>query len=123
MEPGWAATLGTLRTSAQAGLDFRVGWNDPVGSDLRGKGRRPFHVEAHLGSEGEWVLRDLFLDGATWRAGPSTAKEPLVGRTRLGIGLGWDKIDIDLAATRSTRAFRAQDVAHLYGTVAVRVRR
>ncbi len=123
VEPGWAATLGTLRTSAQAGLFLRLGWKDPVGWGLRGPSPRPFHAEARLGSDGEWVLRDLFLDGGTWRTSARTAKKPLVGRTRAEIALGWDKIDIDLAATRSTRDFRAQDVPHLYGTVSVRVRR
>lgn len=123
VEPEGAATLGTERTSGEAGLFFRLAWKAPVGSTLRGSRSRHFHVVARMGSEGEWVLRDLFLDGATWRASASTPKKPLVGRTRALLDIGWDRVDIGLAATRSTRAFRAQDVPHLYGTITLRVRR
>lgn len=122
LEPDWAATLGTERTSAQAGLFFRLAWRAPAGSSLRGPTSRDFYVVARMGSEGEWVLRDLFLDGATWRSSASTPKKPLVGRTRAALDIGWGRLDVGLAATRSTRAFRAQDVPHMYGTITLRIR-
>jgi lipid A 3-O-deacylase len=123
VEPDWAATLGTERTSGQTGLFLRLGWRAPVGSMVRGPGSRQFYVVARMGEEGEWVLRDLFLDGSTWRHSISTPKEPLVGRTRAALDVGWDRMDMHLAVTRSTREFRAQDAPHLFGTIALRVRR
>jgi lipid A 3-O-deacylase len=123
LEPEWAATLGTERTSGQGGLFLRFGWKAPAGSSVRGPRSRRLYVVARVGEEGELVLRDLFLDGTTWRPSISTPKEPLVARTRAALDLGWDRIDVHLAVTRSTREFRAQDAPHLYGTIALRLRR
>lgn len=123
VEPDWAATVGTERTSGQAGLSLRFGWRAPAGSVLRGPRSRRLYVVARVGEEGELVLRDLFLDGSTWRHSISTPKEPLVGRTRAALDVGWDRIAVRLAVTRSTREFRGQDAPHLYGTIALRLRR
>ena len=82
-----------------------------------------FHLVARLGAEGEAVLRDLFLDGSTWKKSASIPKKPLVGRTRAGVLLGWRKVDVLLGVTRSTREFKGQDVPQVYGTLGLRVRR
>jgi len=123
LEPHWVATAGTMRTSAEAGYAFRVGWKASPASDVPGTSFSEFHMVARLGAEGEAVLRDLFLDGSTWRKSASIPKEPLVGRTRASVLLGWRRVDLRLAVTRSTREFKAQDVPHLYGTLGVTVRR
>lgn len=123
VEPHWTATAGTVRTSALAGYAFRVGWKAPPRSDVPGTMFSDFHLVARLGAEGEAVLRDLFLDGSTWRDSAHIDKEPLVGRTRASVVLGWKKVDVRLAATRSTREFRRQDMPQLYVTLGLAVRR
>jgi lipid A 3-O-deacylase len=123
LEPHWAATAGTVRTSAEAGYAVRMGWKASPESDVPGTSFDAFHLVARVGAEGEVVLRDLFLDGSTWKESPSVPKEPLVGRTRASVLLGWRKVDMHLGVTRSTKEFKAQDVPHLYGTLGVTVRR
>jgi lipid A 3-O-deacylase len=123
VEPHWAATAGTVRTSGEVGVCVRVGWNAPPGVAWRGPGRGRLYVVARLGSEGEAVLRDLFLDGSTWGPSERVAKEPLVGRTHVDVEVGWREVGLGLAATRTTREFRQQDVPHVYATLALRVRR
>ena len=123
LEPHWAATAGTMRTSAEAGYALRLGWKASPASDVPGTSFDGFHLVARVGAEGEAVLRDLFLDGSTWKESASTPKEPLVGRTRASVILGWRRMDVRLGVTRSTKEFKAQDVPHLYGTLGLRVRR
>jgi lipid A 3-O-deacylase len=123
VEPHWIVTAGTMRTSTEAGYALRVGWKAPPESDIPGTSFDDFHLAARLGAEGEAVLRDLFLDGATWKESASIPKEPLVGRTRASVLLGWRRVDVHLGVTRSTKEFKAQDVPHLYGTLGVTVRR
>jgi lipid A 3-O-deacylase len=123
LEPHWALTAGTLRTSAEAGYALRVGWKASPASDIPGTSFDGFHLVARLGADGEAVLRDLFLDGSTWKESASIPKEPLMGRTRASVLLGWRRVDLRLAVTRSTKEFKAQDVPHLYGTLGMTLRR
>lgn len=123
LEPHWTATAGTVRTAAEVGLSARLGVDAPPGLAWAGPSPRPAYLMVELGVEGEWVLRDLFLDGSTWRKSMSVAKEPLLGRARIQVSAGWSDVGLEFAVTRSTREFEGQDRAHTFGTLRVRVRR
>jgi len=122
LQPHWKATLGTVRTSGEFGLSLRMGWHAPPGVSWRGADTNALYLLAEVGTEGELVLRDLFLDGSTWGHSVSVEKEPLLGRLRARVQTGWRGIGLEFDVTRSTRSFRGQDRGHVFGTVSLIVR-
>lgn len=122
VEPRGSVVLGTLRTGAIAGLSLRAGWNAPPSIDWWGAGPGSSYVLIVLGAEGELVLRDLFLDGSTWRQSVHVERQPAVARLsgRLQVGLGG--FGFEFAATRSTIQFPGQDGAHTVGTMRIIIR-
>lgn len=120
--PHWTAMLGTVRTSGALGLSMRTGWHAPAGLGWKGGDTSAFYLLAEVGTEGELVLRDLFLDGSTWGHSASVEKEPFLGRLRGRVQAGWRGMGLEFDVTRSTRSFRGQDKGHVFGTVSFIVR-
>lgn len=121
--PTWWATLGTLRAGGGGGLSARLGWNSPVRrmwspGAARGQG---FWAVAVAAMDAELVAHDLFLDGSIWRETLATAREPVLGRTRLGLELGWGGVGVGFSVTRSSRAFKAQSEGHTFSTIVLRL--
>jgi hypothetical protein len=116
--PTWGATVGTLRTSADAGLALRVGWNAPLGVDWRGPtSGEGFHALAEIGTRGELVLRDLFLDGSTFGESVATERNAWVGSRYGRVQVGVGGFALEFAANRVGPRFHAQHEAHAYGTI------
>lgn len=122
VEHFWLTRLGTVRTAAESGLAVSIGLNGPDGLDWRGRPAGGFYLLASFGLEAELVLRDLFLDGSTWTESLRVSKEPLLGRTRSRIRIGWRRVALEYGATRSTRQFTTQETRHSYGTIRLIVR-
>jgi len=84
------ARLGNVETSGRLGTTLRLGCNLPrhFGTALRPAGDAPqrFHFEA--GVEGRLVLRNIFLDGNTWRSSPSVDRNVFVAD--FTVGLVWE---------------------------------
>ena len=113
LAPEWGAAAGTLWTGAHAGVGGRVGWGrgiDNGGSDARG---------AYLfgGARGEWVARNLFLDGNTFRGGPRVEKRPFVGEAEAGVGFRWRRFELRYRTVFRGREYRTQEEPHRYGSV------
>lgn len=89
----YGLALGNIHTTAYAGPALRIGWHLPAdfGADLiRASGGdeapvRSASVYFFVSARGQGVVRNIFLDGNSWRAGPSVAKRPLVGDLDLGL--------------------------------------
>lgn len=113
----WGGTLGTIRTSAGAGMSVGFGWGAPV--DGVGSGPPPEgpYVLVVLGAEGAVVARDVFLDGSLWHDSNSTVRKPLVGRARFRIRTGVRGLGLEFGVTRSTREFRDQGTPHTFSTL------
>lgn len=116
-EPHLEATLGTLRTGASTGMTLQAGWNAPRPREWRGQGSRGFFFRFSLGIEGEMVVRDLFLDGSTFRKSVRTDREIWVGRLRGRLQMGLSRVGVEFRSTHSTREFRGQLGGHSYGTL------
>jgi hypothetical protein len=82
--------LGNVETSGRLGTTLRVGCNLPrhFGAALRPMGDAPQRVHLEAGIEGRVVLRNIFLDGNTWRSGPSVDRNVFVSDFR--VGLVWE---------------------------------
>jgi hypothetical protein len=124
VEPRWGAMAGNVWTLAHAGARASAGWRalpgdvTPDGSAADG-GRTG--VYALAGVRQEWVLRDLFLDGSTFRDGPSVGKRPFVPEAELGVGVRVRRFELRYRAVFRGREYRTQDEPHRYGSVTLTV--
>jgi len=131
-----AASLGNVATYAGAGLALRVGqgleadfgaprirpalvgsqfFQPPAGSD--------FGWYAFAGLNGRAVARDIFLDGNTFRDGPSVDRRPLVGDLSAGLVVHWRGVRLAYSQVFRTEEFYGQrGGAQSFGSVGVTFR-
>ncbi len=77
-----------------------------------------FGIYGFVGAQGRAVARNIFLDGNTFRSGPSVDKEPLVADLQAGLSLFWrDWARLDAAVMYRTDEFEGQDKAAAIGIV------
>jgi lipid A 3-O-deacylase len=87
LAPRVGVAVGNLLTGASAAVEARVGYGVPHPWG-RGAGREPrVAVYATGAARGEWVLRNLFLDGSTFRESARVDKLPLVGEWEAALGV------------------------------------
>ena len=128
------ATLSNAFTGAMTGAELRLGWNLPgdfgsapiqPGRDsaalfeeqgLRLSGRRPFGFHVFLALEGKAVVRDITLDGNTFRDGPSVEKIPLVGQAVAGVALRFKRFKLSYGYVFLSREFQTQRGTQTYAT-------
>lgn len=105
LTPGWEAAAGNVRTAA--GATASVGLARSTG--------RGAHVLA--GARGEWVLRDLFLDGNTFRHNSTAERIPLVAEVEVGAGYRAGHWALEYRHAVRSREYRAQPDPHPYGSL------
>jgi lipid A 3-O-deacylase len=127
--------LSNLFTALGQGLEIRAGWNLP--SDLgtsrigpasdaaallvdpapspAGPDRIGFHVFAAL--DVHEVIRDLLLDGNTFRSSHRVDKEPITADLSAGFALSYKRIKACLSYTYQSRRFRGQELKPLIGSL------
>ena len=134
--PHMGAGLGNALIYAHAGAGLRFGWNLPndfgtftirPGSDtnaafdetdprfFRSDQRFGIHVFAAVG--GSWVLRNIFLDGNTFRDSHSVDKEPFVGNCMVGAGLVLSRFKMSFAHVYQTKEFKTQKNEHSFTAI------
>jgi hypothetical protein len=124
--PHAGASLGNVQTYANAGGTLRLGVNLPsdfgvqlarpgsVGGtptddlDPRVALRRNFSLFVFGAVDGRAVVRDIFLDGNTFRDSRSVHKEPFVADISVGIGLIAGRWQATYTQVRRTREFKTQ---------------
>lgn len=134
----YGGAVGNIWTYANAGIEMRVGWNLPTdfGTSLIRPGgdtnapadtRDPryrqtghgFSLHAFAATSGRLVLRDIFLDGNTFRDSHSVDREWLVGEMILGVSMIFDSVKISYAQVFRTREFEQQDSGHNFGSISI----
>ncbi|MCW8859785.1 MAG: lipid A deacylase LpxR family protein [Deltaproteobacteria bacterium] len=120
------ATLGNIMTYLNAGLEVRVGWNiprsfavsliRPAGSTWSTPGRG---LSLYLFSavNGRLVIRDIFLDGNSFRSSHQVDKEPLVADLSTGLTARLERLSLSFAYTQRTREFELQPKHHGFGSL------
>jgi hypothetical protein len=128
------ASLGTALTFYNLGLLFRWGWNIPgdcgnfpiaPASCFNAEARENFcrhpakRYGAHifLSANGRAVLRDVFLDGNTFRDSHSVNKRPVVGTFVGGLGLITGRVKTVISCVYQTKAFYRQKHNEMFGSV------
>ncbi len=125
--------LGNVLTAASAGAELRAGWRIPrdfgtslirpggdVGGPVSPGERRPADRLALYGFtavSGRYVLRDIFLDGNSFRSSHSVDKKPKVADFILGFGVAYKRFKLTLSRVYRTREFNGQAKAHSFGSV------
>jgi len=141
--PGWGwdfvahagGDVSNLFTGANAGITIRAGWSLPddfgaspilTGSDGGGlfeETRRPssgpgrWGLHAFAAVETHAVVRDLLLDGNTFRSGPRVDKKPLTADLVAGLAYGRGRIKTSLAWVYQTRRFRTEKLHPWFATL------
>jgi hypothetical protein len=95
MVPHVSGNLGNVTISAETGLMLRAGWNLPAdfGAVRIDSAASPvsngtcWSAYAHAGATGRVVGHNLFLDGNTFRDGPSVDREPWVADVIWGVAI------------------------------------
>lgn len=126
---GWQVNAGNVAVSALFGNTLRWGWELPrtfavgVGERSTAAGAlagAPDSVYAFLGADARLVLRDIFLDGNTFRDSHSVSKEHLVGAVRAGFACHLDDWFLAFAHERRTREFEEQrSKGHAFSSISV----
>ncbi len=134
--PHWGGGLGNMRTYANAGAQFRLGWSLPnnFGSYIiqpscecqvppKGLESAPsnpfplFSIHFYTILDGQFVLRDIFLDGNTFKDSHRVDKNNWLGMLTLGVGIQIHRFKIDYSYVRQTRTFKTQKKPHQYGGI------
>lgn len=131
--PHVGGALGNVFTYANAGITMRYGRqlpNDygppriqpglPGTSDFSPVSDFGWYLFA--GIDGRVVLRNIFLDGNTFRDSHSVDKFPLVGDLQFGLVLDWPSIRLSYTHVLRTREFQTQDDADDFGAISVSVK-
>lgn len=127
-------SLGNVATYLNAGAEYRIGKNLPrdfgtsalrPGGDnsVPGHGdprfRQQWGIHAFVSLDGRYVLRDIFLDGNTWRDSHSVDRKPWVADAAFGVATTWERWKLSYARVYRTRQFERQDGSHNFGSLAI----
>jgi hypothetical protein len=126
--------LSNAVTRANSGVEMRIGWNVPrdfgssriqPGSDcsslvedkdgrLSGRGR--FGLQAFFALEGHAVLRDIFLDGNSFRKSHRVDKNPFTADIVLGLAFRTKRFKLSYGYVYQTKQFKTQTRNPVFGS-------
>lgn len=129
----WGGALGNFGTHANAGFEWRLGWRlpDDFGSaPLRPAGenaapRTGAGVDQGWGGhlfvnmDSRWVLRDITLDGNTFRSSHHVDKKKFVTDLGFGLAFTYDNWKFALARYFRTQEFEEQRERPVYGSFTI----
>lgn len=124
---GNVATYGGLGLAVRAGQGLEADFGAPrirpalVGSQFI-QPTQEFGWYVFAGAQGRAVARDIFLDGNTWRDGPSVERRPLVGDLSAGFAVHWRGLRLAYSHTWRTEEFYGQRGAQSFGSVGLTFR-
>lgn len=109
--------LGNVKTAATAGLMLRAGWRLPkdFGRGRFSPGDAGRRIYVFAGTDVSGVLRDIFLDGNTFRDSHHIGKQPVVIHAPSGIAYASGRFRTSLSVIWNSEEFRGQKGADLYG--------
>lgn len=118
--------VGNVMTYLNAGLEIRAGWNIPRSfavSLIRPAGSTWSTLDHNLSIylfsavNGRAVLRDIFLDGNTFRDSHHLDKRPFVADLSTGITARYRRLSLSIVRTRRTKEYEHQPKHHGFGSI------
>ena len=132
LTPDLGASLGNVYTYVDAGITLRYGKSlpldygppriqpsPPASAFFIPTGPFAWYIYASL--EGRAVLRNIFLDGNTFKDSRSVDKEPLVGDLQWGVVLTWRRTRLSYTHVVRTREFKTQGAHEEFGSFSVSI--
>lgn len=123
LAPYGRATIGTLATdltvggSLTLGVNPRPAWQPTI--------RRPPGHQVGLyvaaDAQSKLVLRNLFLDGTTFRPSSSVSRTPVVGQLSGAVGLSIGRIRAEWTVLHVSREYTTELAGHTYSQLELRV--
>lgn len=126
------ATLGTLRTDLSGGLFARWSLAAPPAGVAAPPRIRPavsassfatridgWNAYVFGGLAGNWVGRDIFLDGNTFRASRSVDKHDMVWSAQAGVAVQWRFVRVTYTHIVRSDQFATQREQHRFGSFSV----
>lgn len=129
LTPHFGFTAGNIYTYANTGATLKLSsesgrWADKpvmVRPSIPGTGFFPkakdLYWEVFLAVEGRAMVRNIFLDGNTFRDSHSIDKKPLVGDASAGVTLTWGRLRVGYTMVFRTKEFDGQDKADVFGAL------
>ena len=133
--PHLGGRIGNVSIYGNTGAELRFGWNPPVDfgtcpirpgcesnpatalGDVRS---RPFGVHTFLSVDGRAVLRDIFLDGNTWKDSHSVNRKYFVADLGAGIGISAKRFKATYGLIYRTKEFQKQSSnGQIFGTLLI----
>jgi hypothetical protein len=120
--------LGNVYTYLNTGIEIRAGWNIPADfgvSLIRPAGSTRISIGNEFSMFGfgavnsRLVVRDIFLDGNTFRESHSIDKKPFVSDLAAGIALQFRNVMLTWTQILRTKEFRGQENEHSFGAIAL----
>ncbi len=129
----WGGAIGNFQTHANAGTELRLGFRlpDDFGSSpVRPAGDNTAPTESYrvmrgwtwhafIATDARWVLRDITLDGNTFRDSHGVDKKPLVGEAAIGMALTYNRWKFAFARYFRTREFDGQRSRPSFGSFTI----
>lgn len=129
----WGGSLGTLITNAVGGVQWRFGYRlpDDFGSiplwaagenaALSARAVQSDGWSGHffVGADAQWVLRNITLDGNTFKDSHSVDKKHLVGEVSYGFALQNGLWKFSLSRTHRTYEFEGQRNRPVFGSFTI----
>ncbi len=128
------ASLGNFATYANAGFEWRFGYRlpddfgtaplSPAGENSAPLKTAPGNYDSLSGHlfvalDGRWVIRDITLDGNTFRSSHSVDKNPFVADVAYGVAILYGDWKFAFARYHRTREFKGQKETPIYGTFTI----
>jgi len=131
VSPHLVMSLGNVYTYVGAGVMLRIGQN--LGADIGPPGIRPglqgSAAFSHLKQSTAWyfflahesrlVLRNIFLDGNSFRDSPGVEKEIYVRDYQLGLACRYNGIRLAFSNVYRSREFEGQHESMQYGAISI----
>ncbi|HUS51329.1 MAG TPA: lipid A deacylase LpxR family protein [Candidatus Paceibacterota bacterium] len=126
--PQYGGCAGNIYSYANVGGTIRAGYNLPddfsfykIEPHTREFDNSVFSICVFLGAEERFVLRNIFLDGNTFRDSYSVEKENFVSDFMLGIEICYENDSIVIADNYRTREFEDQDEDDRFSTIMINI--
>jgi hypothetical protein len=131
--PHLGARVGNVYIYANTGAELRFGWNPPgdfgtcpirpgcesnAATDMEETRGRSLGIHLFLNVDGRVVLRDIFLDGNTWKDSHSVDKRYFVADIGGGIGISAKRFKLTYGVIYRTKEFHDQSSnGQIFGTL------
>jgi lipid A 3-O-deacylase len=121
--PYWKVQAGNIRTDASVGARARIGFG--LDHPWRAASTRTPHKYSLFASAGlhqRVALRDIFLDGTTFKTSHSVEKRPFVSSFDVGFGVRARRLQLEYRVTSRSREYRTEPGGHTYSSIILQLR-